>query len=79
MPKSFSDKDIGVIGINAGNVFFEEGRWEQIIKEQGHEKDKSEVLNNVSMGRLGLAKEVAMGLFNGLVPVRNCIYDEGQI
>ncbi len=68
LANELAKNDIRVIGINPGNVFFENGRWEQIIKEQGMKKIQREVLSTVAMKRFGLAEEIAWTYLMALSP-----------
>ena len=68
LANDLSKENIRVIGINPGNIYFKNGRWEQIIKKQGMKKIKKNILSKVSMKRFGLANEIAWTYLMALSP-----------
>ena len=68
LAKDLVKNNIRVIGINPGNIFFNGGRWEEIIKQKGIKKIKENILKDVTMKRLGLAEEIAWNYLTLMSP-----------
>ena len=68
LAKYLSNENIRVIGISPGNIYFKEGRWEEIIRERGKEEINEKVLSQVSMNRFGSVEELAWVYLTTLSP-----------
>ena len=68
LAKYLSHENIRVIGISPGNIYFEGGRWEEIIRERGKEEINKKVLSQVSMNRFGFVEELAWVYLTTLSP-----------
>ena len=85
LARYLSKENIRVIGISPGNMYFEGGRWEEIIKEKGEKEIYEKVLSQVSMNRFGLIEELAwvylstMSPRNSFMTGSNIIVDGQQV
>jgi 3-oxoacyl-[acyl-carrier protein] reductase len=68
LSKYLSKENIRVIGISPGNIYFDGGRWDEIIKEQGDKEISEKVLSQVSMKRFGLIEELAWVYLSTISP-----------
>ena len=68
LARYLSKENIRVIGISPGNIYFEGGRWEEIIREQGEKEINEKVLSQVSMNRFGSIEELAWVYLTTLSP-----------
>jgi len=85
LAKNLAQENIRVIGISPGNIYFEGGRWEEIIREKGLKEVSEKVLSQVSMNRLGLSEELAwvylttMSPRNSFMTGSNIVIDGQQV
>ena len=68
LAKDVSKDNIRVIGINPGNIFFNGGRWQEIINQKGMKNIKKNILKDVTMKRFGLAEEIAWNYITTMSP-----------